>query len=119
MIGRRIQMLKPIDLQSMLPHSLNVQRIQELQNNRTVVEQQQFSKELLQQVQTRQNQVPKNEATIRNNQIRNNESNEGRKRQLKYRRTLQKNEDSKEKAEETTKPKKLDEQRGNHIDVKV
>lgn len=112
-------MLKPIDLQTMLPHSLNVQRIQELQNNRTVVEQRQFSKELLQEVQTRQNQVPKNEAIIKNNQIRNNESDEGRKRQLKYRRNFKKNEESKEKQEETTKPKKLDDQRGNHIDIKI
>lgn len=107
-------MLKPLDLQTMLPRSLDVQRLQQIQNTAPAIQQQQVSRELNQLHRESQNKVMAPPSSASGQAIKD-EIPDGSARQsnLRYRRFYKKN-----------KPKTESEDQngagpGQHIDIKI
>jgi hypothetical protein len=108
-------MLKPLDLQTVMPRSVDLQRLQQVDQARPIAEQQEMSRETIRQTQLKQEQVQTNEASQNSNQIHDEEKRRNRGRH--YRRYKDGREEP-EKEEETTK-QAVDSKRGQHIDFKI
>jgi hypothetical protein len=108
-------MLKPLDLQTVMPRSVEIQRIQQADQARPVAEQQEMSRETIRQTQLKQEQVQQNEAAEYGNRIRDEERHKNRGRH--YRRFQDGQEKPKE--EEETAKQAVDSKRGQHIDFKI
>lgn len=106
-------MLKPLDLQTIMPRSLDLQQLQHIDQTRPVTEQQEMSRETIKQTQLKQEQVQNNEASGNSRRIRDEAKQQGRERH--YRR-FQNNE---KKTEEETTKQAVDLKRGQHIDFKI
>jgi hypothetical protein len=108
-------MLKPLDLQTIMPRSVDVQRIQQVDKARPIAEQQEMSRETIKQTQLQQEQVQSNQASANNNRIRDEEKHRNRGRN--YRRFQNGREKPEEKEEITNRV--VDSKRGQHIDFKI
>jgi hypothetical protein len=108
-------MLKPLDLQTVMPRSLDLQRLQQIDQARPVAEQQEMSRETIKQTQLKQGQVQNNEASGNSNRIRDEDKHRGRGRH--YRR-FQNGQEKPETEEESSK-QAVDSKRGQHIDFKI
>lgn len=108
-------MLKPVDLQTIMPRSVDLQKIQHVSNTRYVTEQQEIAKQAVQESQLRQEQIQRNDASAESNRIRDDQE-PGEHKGRKYRRygTGKKREEN-----ETEETPNLDHKRGNIIDIKI
>ncbi len=108
-------MLKPVDLQTIMPRSIDLQKVQQINNTRYITEQQAMEKQVIEESEHRQEQVQQGNALNEGNRIRGEQqSGEGKGR--KYRRF---NEKQKQEETETDETSKLDTKRGNIIDIKI
>lgn len=105
-------MLRPVDLQTIFPRSLDVQKVQEIRSNRPIADHQEFSRELVQQTQIQRGKVQKSDPSAEEDKINDDHQND-KKRQSKYKRFA---EPSKK---QETEEKSNDPERGQHIDFKV
>lgn len=111
-------MLKPVDLQTIMPRSVDLQKIQQMNNMRYVTEQQETAKQAAQESQLRQEQIQRNEASANSNRIGNEqESGEGKSR--KYRRFGAGKKKEQNDPKDTEEASNLDQKRGNIIDIKI
>ena len=62
-------MFKPVDLQSFIPRSYDVQKVQAVHQNRPNLERHDFAREMMQQTQERQGQVQKTEQSGDGNKV--------------------------------------------------
>lgn len=109
-------MLKPLDLQTVMPRSMDLQRMQQIDHSRPVIQQQEDNRDSVKQAQLRQEIVQTNEALADPNRIHEQEAERGRGRNnRRYNRFHNKSE--KELAAEEEKA--LDGKRGQHIDIKM
>jgi hypothetical protein len=106
-------MLKPVDLQTIIPRSVDLQKIQHVNNSRYVTQQQDIAKQMVQESQLRQEQVQHNDASADSNRIRDDQQSGGHKGR-KYRRF-----GSDKKREESDTKEVSDNKRGNIIDIKI
>jgi hypothetical protein len=106
-------MLKPVDLQTIMPRSVDLQRVQQAQNNRVVTDQQDFSRELFLRSQTKKVQIQNSEAATEQNKVQEDNA-ENRKRR-NYRRFGQ----TKKVAADSEADNSPEEGRGMHIDIKM
>ncbi|MGE5580930.1 MAG: hypothetical protein ACM3X9_00140 [Bacillota bacterium] len=109
-------MYKPLDLQTILPRTMDLQRIQQVQNSRPVVDQQEYSREALKQSQIRQERVEQNEASAEGNRVHDDAFNNEKNRSRRYRRYSLKR---KPQAVADTPEQADDSERGQHIDIKI
>jgi hypothetical protein len=110
-------LLKPVDLQTIIPRSIDIQRVQQIHNLRPNHEQVQFARELLQVSKERQLKVNHTTATDEGTRIREDASDEPSKHSSpRYRRFNGKKRVSAENAqgEEDSGPEP-----GHHIDIKI
>jgi hypothetical protein len=109
-------LLKPLDLQVIMPRTLDIQRIEQTHNSRPLVSQQEISREAVKQSQQQQEQVLQNKTSSEANSIYDKSDNSERNRGRRYRRFGQRKETdlNREKAEEA-----VDTERGQHIDIKL
>lgn len=107
-------MFKPLDLQTMIPRSLDVQRIQHLQNTRPAMEQQQFFQEQNRLHQEDQKRVAAPATSAEGRKIGDQgPDGSGRQSNMRYRRFYKPTKtdgDDERRAENGT---------GQHIDVKI
>lgn len=108
-------MLKPLDLQTVMPRSVDLQKLQQVDQARPIAEQQEMSRETVKQTQHKQEQVQHSETSENSNRIRDEEKHRSRGRQ--YRRFQ--NGREKPEEEEETKKQAVDSKRGQHIDFKI
>ncbi|HEY8464773.1 MAG TPA: hypothetical protein VIM29_12350 [Bacillota bacterium] len=109
-------MLKPLDLQTIMPRSVDVQRIQQHQNTRPIMEQQQLTQELTYLYENRQNQVEQTVAAREDSKVRPDESdNPGKRRKGSNQKRFR---SKKEPREESTRPD-APAGPGQHIDIKI
>lgn len=108
-------MLKPVDLQTIMPRSVDLQKIQHVNNLRFVTEQQELAKQVVQESQLRQEQVQRNDASADSNRIRDDQQSGGHKGR-KYRRF---GSDKKREENDTEEISNIDHKRGNIIDIKI
>lgn len=112
-------MFKPVDFQTIMPRSVDLQRIQQSENSRPVAEQQEFSRELLRRTQLRREQVQKSNAAGEGNRIREDQqepedqTGSGQPRSRRFRVKEAASEESPETGEA------VDTNRGQHIDIKI
>lgn len=111
-----VNLLKPLDLQTIMPRTVDLQRMQQIASSRPITEQQDVSREIDKQSQLRQEQVQNNEASSNSNRIREEESDRRKKRERRYRHY---NHDKKAHMEENELDKEDDTDRGRHIDIKI
>lgn len=108
-------MLKPVDLQTIMPRSIDLQKVQQVSNTRYISEQQAMEKQVVEEAKLRQEQVQQGAAAGEGNRIREEgQSGEGKGR--KYRRFKGQ---SKQEGTETDEASNLDTKRGNIIDIKI
>ena len=109
-------MLKLVDLQTIMPRSIDLQREQQTHNIRPMVDQQETTKEVVKQSLLRQEQVQQNQASGASTRIRSDANDEGQKGQdRRYRRFIKK-----KKSPLKTEPDKGEElERGQHIDITI
>lgn len=110
-----IVVLKPVDLQTIMPRSIDLQKVEHVNNTRYITEQQEMSKQVVQESQHRQQQVQQGDASGEGNRI-HDERQSGERKGRKYRRfsSNQKNEEN-----ETDEASNLDNKRGKIIDIKI
>ncbi|HOP75160.1 MAG TPA: hypothetical protein PLC07_08940 [Bacillota bacterium] len=108
-------MLKPVDLQTMVPRSMDVQKVQGVQHNRPATDHFEFHRQLIQQSQIQQEQVQRNESSSKGRTIRREDSEKEKRRNLKYSRSRT---GAKVEPEAENQDELRDEQRGTHIDVR-
>jgi hypothetical protein len=110
-------LLKPLDLQTIITRSGDVQRIQQIQNSRPHIEQQQFSHELRRQMEERQTMVEQTAVSTEEGKIRDNAAADAfRQSTRRYRRFFGKKDPK--NAEEPEQPT-LENGTGQHIDIKI
>lgn len=105
-------MLKPVEILTMLPRSLDVQKVQEINHNRPNLDGQAFANAMTQQYHEHQIQVPANEASNTSNTIHRDLSENGKRRNPQKDRSH----DQKKTAETE---EVIDTGRGHHIDLTV
>ncbi|HYH03234.1 MAG TPA: hypothetical protein VEC37_09045 [Bacillota bacterium] len=111
-----LELLRPLDLQTIIPRSLDVQRLQQIQNQRPAIEQQQFSQELTHFYEERQNRVEQAVASSEGEKIRQDVSDDPSKQSApRYRRFYGKKKPSDEEQTEIRRP----DGPGQHIDIKI
>ena len=108
-------MFKPIDLQTIIPRMVDIQRIEQTHNSRPLVSQQELSREAVKQSQEQQEQVLQNKASSKGNNIRNDDDSSEQKRERRYRRYGQR---KKAGSSQEQTEKAVDNERGQHIDIK-
>lgn len=108
-------MLKPLDLQTIMPRSVDLQRTQQADQVRPIADQQEMSRETIKQTQLKQEQVQQNNPSEYSNRIHDEEKQRNRGRH--YRRF--KDDRDKEKDEEEKAKQVVDSKRGQHIDFKI
>jgi hypothetical protein len=109
-------MLKPLDLQTIMPRSMDLQRIQQMDQVRPIADQQEMSRETIRQTQLRQEQVYTKEAPANPNRIRDEDNDKRRNHERRYRRYLDKEKSDQGKDEMN---QAVDSKRGVHIDFKA
>jgi hypothetical protein len=109
-------LLKPLDLQTIITRAVDVQRMQQIQNTRPHIEQQQFSQELQHQFEKNQTKVAQTTASHEDEKIRNDSSEDSSRQSARhYRRFFGKKPiESKEEPELT-----LENGPGQHLDIKI
>lgn len=108
-------MLKPVDLQTIMPRSIDLQKVEQVSNTRYISEQKAMEKQIVEEAKHRQEQVQQGDATGEGNRIReDDQSGEGKGR--KYRRFK---DQSKQEETELNEASNLDTKRGNIIDIKI
>ena len=108
-------MLKPVDLQTIMPRSIDLQKVQQISNTRYISEQQALEKQVIEEAEDRQKQVQQADAAGEGNRIRKEgQSGEGKGR--KYHRFK---DQSKQEETEADEASNLDNKRGNIIDIKI
>lgn len=110
-----IIVLKPVDLQTIMPRSIDLQKVQQINNTRYITEQQAIEKQVVEESKQRQEQVQQGEASSEGNRIGDEQQSE-RGKGRKYRRF---NDKSKQEETETDETSNLDSKRGNIIDIKI
>ena len=106
-------MFKPVDLQTIMPRTVDVQRIQHAHNSRSVTEQQDLSREFLKTSQELQEQIQQSRASEEGPRVRDEADNqEKQKRRQKRRNPDGKNAPPPEEA-------KIETECGRHIDIKI
>jgi hypothetical protein len=110
-----VSMLKPLDLQTIIPRSVDLQRLQQIDQVRPVIDQQEMSRETIRQTQQKQEQVNNKEAPEDTNRIRDEDYDSHRKRERRYHRF----QDKKKLEQEDAANQAVDSKRGQHIDFKV
>ena len=109
-------MLKPLDLQTIMPRSVDVQRLQQIQNDRPAIEQQQFSRELAHFFAARQTRVERLAPSNEGDKIRQDVSDDPAKQSSsRYRRFYGK----KKATQEETAEARPQDGPGQHIDIKI
>lgn len=108
-------MLKPVDLQTIMPRSIDLQKIQQINNTRYITEQQSMEKQVIEESEHRQKQVQQGEASNEGNRIRD-ERRQGEQKGRKYRRFSNQSKQGEIKTDEASN---LDDNRGNIIDIKI
>lgn len=109
-------MFKPLDLQTIMPRTLDIQRIEQIHNSRPLVSQQELSREAVKQSQQQREQVLQNKASSEGNSIRDDNETPERDRERRYRRYgRKKKEDSNQEQIQAV----IDTKRGQHIDIKL
>jgi len=108
-------MLKPVDLQTMVPRSMDVHKVQGAQHNRPVADHFEFHRQLLQQSQLQQEQVQRHEASSNGRAVRRENSEKEKRRNLKYTRSRP---GAQAEPQEENGDTPRDEHRGKHIDVR-
>ncbi|MCL6588506.1 MAG: hypothetical protein K6U80_00975 [Firmicutes bacterium] len=108
-------MLKPVDLQTVMPRSVDLQRIQQIDHNRPAIQQQEETRESVKQAQLRQEIVQTNEAAAGSNRIHEREGEQRGGHNRRYNRFHNKS-DKKLAAEEE---KAAEGYQGPHIDIKM
>lgn len=109
-------MFKPLDLQTMLPRSLQLQKIQLVQNVRPISEQQEATREMQARVKKREETVPKSNETAAQSRIRNNADEQPKQREYRLRR-FYKPKVGQNEIEENDEISESE--RGQHIDFKI
>jgi hypothetical protein len=107
--------LKPVDLQTIMPRSVDLQKVQQISNTRYITEQQAMEKQVIEESEHRQKQVQEGEASSEGNRIRD-ERRQGEGKGRKYRRFSN---GSKQGEIESDEASNLDDKRGNIIDIKI
>lgn len=107
-------MLKPVDLQVLATRSLEVQRAQEISQNRVNLEQRNFAREMTEQSAQKQNQVQRNEAAAEGNQIHDDKQENAQQQEAGSRQKKQDKENTEEISETP-----IDKNKGLHIDIKA
>jgi uncharacterized protein (DUF2344 family) len=110
-------LLKPLDLQTVMPRSMDLQRMQQIDQSRPVIIQQEESRDSVKQAQLRQEIVQTNEAIANPNRIHEQQEREQRRGHNNRRYNRFHNKPEKELAAEEEKA--ADGQRGQHIDIKI
>lgn len=110
-------MLKPLDLQTVMPRSVDLQRIQQIDLSRPAIQQQEENRDSVKQAQLRQEIVQTNEAIADPNRIHDQQEGEQRRGRNNRRYNRFHNKPEKELAVEEEKA--ADGQRGQHIDIKM
>lgn len=108
-------MLRPVDMQVIVPRSLDIQKIQSVDQNRPNWDQQNFAKEMMVQSQLQQGQIQKSSSSGEGNRVGQDSPEKEKKRSLKYNRF----QNQRKKQEQEELEKLLDTERGQHIDFKV
>jgi hypothetical protein len=109
-------LLKPLDLQTIMPRTVDLQRIQQTENSRPMLNQQETLREAVKQSQVRQEQVLHNETSSESNRIHEDNDNDERNRERRYRRYGKK----KKPAIKEEQPEQAnDSERGHNIDIKI
>lgn len=108
-------MLKPVDLQTIMPRSIDLQKTQQINNNRYITEQQAMGKQIIEESEHRQEQVQQGNASSEGNRISNEHQSGGGKGKENRRFKEQ----SKQAEDETDEASNLDTKRGNIIDIKI
>jgi hypothetical protein len=99
-----------------MPRTVDIQRIQQTQNSRPMLAQQETSREAVKQSQERQEQVQHNDSTAEGNRIHDGNDNDERNRERRYRRYGQK---KMPKLKVELPELATDSERGQHIDIKI
>lgn len=109
-------MLKPLDLQTVVTRAVDVQRMQQIQNTRPHIEQQQFSQELKHQFELNQTKVAQTIAPHEDEKIQNNFADDSARQSARhYRRFF----DRKQPEPQEEQPLTLETGPGQHIDIKI
>jgi hypothetical protein len=99
-----------------MPRSVDLQRIQQTENSRPMLNQQETLREAVKQSQVRQEQVLQNDASSEGNRIHEDNDNDERNRERRYRRYGKK----KRPVIKDEQPEQaIDSERGHHIDIKM
>lgn len=111
-------MFKPLDLQTTISHSMDIQRIQQAHQSRSVTDQPDFSQELLRSNQQKNQQIQHSDSSAQGNRIREEAANQEKERQRRLKpRRFQKKSGSSGEVEKTDVP--IETERGQHIDIKI
>ena len=108
-------MLKPVDLQTIMPRSFDLQKGQQVNNTRYITEQQEMAKQVIQESQQRKEQVQQGDPSSEGNRIRDDQQPQERK-DRKYRRFASASKKQANEADEGLIP---DTGRGSVIDIKI
>ena len=109
-------MFKLVDLQTIMPRTIDLQRAQQIQNNRPLSDQQEFARDAVKQAEARQEQVQHNEASVESNRIHDDALDDSKNRERRYRRY---NPKKRLAAETETNDETSDSDCGQHIDIKI
>ncbi|TCL66571.1 hypothetical protein EDC14_1015114 [Hydrogenispora ethanolica] len=108
-------MLKPVDLQTIMPRTFELEKVQQTHNSRPVVDQHEFAKEMLRQSQLFKAQVQQGNESAAGQTIQQNNPEKQKSNGRRYRRFNNKTQSvALEQPEET-----VDQERGHLIDIKI
>ncbi|HBE80483.1 MAG TPA: hypothetical protein DDW65_22270 [Firmicutes bacterium] len=107
-------MLKPLDLQTIMPRTIDIQRIQQTHNSRPIVTQQETLRDAIKQSQVHQEQVQHNDASSKDKSIHDDEDTQNRERRYRRYGQRKKNDFKDEQSDQV-----IDSERGQHIDIKM
>jgi hypothetical protein len=111
-----VGLLKPLDLQTVMPRTVDLQKIQHVDQNRPVIQQQEENRDTVKQAQLRQEVVQTNEALANPNRIHDQE---GERRRGHSNRRYNRFHNKPEKEVPGEEEKAVDGHRGQHIDIKM
>jgi hypothetical protein len=113
-------LLKPLDLQTIVTRAVDVQRMQQIQNTRPHIEQQQFSQELQHQLELDQTKVIQTAASHEGEKIQKQSSDDAsRQSTRRFRRFFGKKRTA-SGAEEANEPREASKTgTGQHLDIKI
>ncbi len=107
-------MLKPVDLHTILPRSFEIQRVEQSNQSRSSLAQHEFAKEMLHQSEKLHTRVQQGNESSESHTVKSDDQSQSKNGNRRYRRFNPTKTAAAQESEEL-----LDQERGQHIDIKI